>query len=296
MIDGAKTIAVLHPGELGASVAALARTRGARVVTTLIGRGQATAARCRESGVMVLDSLAEVARQADIVISLVPPAAAGDLVDAYCKVAHLAPRDALFVEANSIGPELARSLALKVTACGIGFVDAAINGLAKNIAAGGTLFLSGTRAAEIADWIGDAMRVRVLGPEPGRASAMKMLLGGLSKGICALYLELALVAQRSGMLLEMSEAVAMIYPGVFALADRMLPTYARHAARRVTEMSELESTARAAGIDPCVIDAVHRLHEALAQVPFDPVSAAAPSAGSLIERFAAEGFLSEPRA
>ena len=291
MIDGSKTIAVLYPGELGAGVAALARTRGARVITTLDGRGEATAARCREAGLTVLDSLADVARQADVVISLVPPAAADDLVDAYCKVAHLAPRGAIFVDANSIGPELARSLAVKVAAAGRAFVDAAINGLAKNLTAGGTLFLSGPRAPEIADWIGDAMRVRVLGPEPGRASAMKMLLSGLSKGICALYLELALVAQRSGILPEMSEATAMIYPGVFALADRMIPTYGRHAARRATEMGELESTARAAGLDPCVIDSLRRLHDALAEVPFDPKQAADPSAASLIERLAAAGFL-----
>jgi 3-hydroxyisobutyrate dehydrogenase-like beta-hydroxyacid dehydrogenase len=136
--------------------------------------------------------------------------------------------------------------------------------------------------------------VRVLGNEPGRASAMKMVLSGVSKGVCALFLELALVARRQGMLAEMLDASAGIYPGIASLVDRMLPTYSRHAGRRAEEMNELAATARAAGVEPCVIDAVRRLHEALAGVAFD----APPgngwcewTAASLAEHVAGQGFL-----
>src|SRR5438309_2316712 len=45
----AKTIGILYPGEMGASLAALLRGRGHRVVTTLAGRGERTAGRCREA-------------------------------------------------------------------------------------------------------------------------------------------------------------------------------------------------------------------------------------------------------
>jgi hypothetical protein len=63
----------------------------------------------------------------------------------------------------------------------------------------------------------------------------------------------------------MVEATSATYGGVTALAERMLPTYARHAGRRHTEMSELQATARAAGMTPGVIDAVCRMHESLAR-------------------------------
>ena len=79
-------------------------------------------------------------------------------------------------------------------------MDAAVNGLAHNAASSGTLFLSGPRAAEVARLFAGTMRVQELGSEPGSASAMKMLLGGLSKGLCALFLELALLAREQGML------------------------------------------------------------------------------------------------
>src|SRR5205814_4109392 len=136
--------------------------------------------------------------------------------------------------------------------------DAAINGLAKNITTSGTLFLAGERAAEIAQVFDGVIRMQILGREPGRASAMKMLLSGLSKGICGLFVELALMAHRQGMLSEMLEASGQIYPGMMAVVDRMLPTYAQHAWRRATEMRELEQTARSAGLQPRVIAAVRK--------------------------------------
>ena len=165
---------------------------------------------------------------------------------------------------------------------------AAVNGLAKNLAPGGTLFLSGPRCAEIAQLIGDAMRVRLLGDEYGRASAMKMLLSGLSKGVCALFAETALIADRRGMLDEMIQAYALIYPGIMTLIERMFPTYAQHAARRAAEMRELEATARATGIEPCTLSGARELHEQLAAIC---VGCGASDLKSLIEFLVGEGFL-----
>ena len=260
------TVGVLYSGEMGAALSAPLRRRGIPVVTTTRGRGAATARRAAESGAVMVGSLEDVVRAADVVVSLVVPSAAEAVARAYSNLAHLAPRGALFVDANSVGPEKALAMSRAVEAAGRSFVDAAINGLAKNLATSGTLFLSGPRAGEVAELFqGAVARVRVLGEEPGRASAMKMLLGGLSKGVCALFAELALLAERQGMLDEMVEATAATYPGVAALAERMLPTYARHAGRRHTEMTELEATARAAGMTPDVVEAVCRMHGALAR-------------------------------
>ena len=60
-----------------------------------------------------------------MVISLVPPAAAEELAADYCDLAHLAAKGAIYVDANSIGPDLAKGLAAKIESRGIAFVDAA---------------------------------------------------------------------------------------------------------------------------------------------------------------------------
>ena len=115
--------------------------------------------------------------------------------------------------------------------------------------------------------------MQLLGADPAAASAMKMALGGLAKGLCALFAEMALLAGKHEILPEMLRATARIYPGMYAVVERMLPTYALHAARRATEMAQVEQTLRSAGVDPLVMQAVRRVHEswaAAAPGPDDP--------------------------
>jgi 3-hydroxyisobutyrate dehydrogenase-like beta-hydroxyacid dehydrogenase len=287
-----RNVGILYPGEMGAAIAALLMRKGMRVVTSSEGRSAATARRAREFGCVVLDSMAQVIAQSHVVISVVPPDAAEEAADAYCALARHAPADAIYVDANSISPELATVLASRVTATGRAFVDAAINGLAKNLAKSCTLFLSGSRSGDIAELFVGLMRVRTLGDEVGRASAIKMLLSGMSKGVCALFAETALVAHRRGMLKEMLEAYTLIYPGLMELVQRMFPTYAKHSPRRAAEMRELESSARASGIEPSTIIGARELHEQLAAVDFSAANASeAWTAESMIDFLVGEGFL-----
>jgi 3-hydroxyisobutyrate dehydrogenase-like beta-hydroxyacid dehydrogenase len=283
------TVGLLYPGEMGASLARLLAEGGVRVVTTLAGRSPRTARLAREAGIDVLPSLADVVRESSVVFSLVETSAAAQVAQSYAALADAAPKRAIYVDANSIGPELAKQIGATIAAAGVDFIDASINGLAKHLSTGGTLYLSGPRADEVAQLVGPAVRVRVLGSEIGRASAMKMLLGGLTKGMCGLFLELAMLAHRRGMLPEMMEACTMIYPGITVVIDRMLPTYARHAGRRATEMQELEATAQIAGSEPCVIGAIRELHEQLAGLEFAEADGA--SVTSLIERVVSAGLL-----
>jgi len=288
------TVGILYAGELGASVGSLLRARGLRVVTTLSHRSNATAQRCRESGVIVLESLADVVRESDVIISLVPPAAAEEVTAAYCDLAHLAPPAALYVDANSISPELAAALAGQVERRGRGFIDAAINGLAKNLASGGTLFLSSPRAAEIARLFDGAMRVQILGADPGRASAMKMLLSGLSKGVCALFHGTG-AARRSpgdapGVARSVRADLSRHWGGAGRAHASDLPAARR--APRATEMGELEQTAQSAGLEPCIITAIRDMHDAIADVSFDsaPVNGGWTVA-SLIRQLSENGML-----
>jgi len=262
------TVAILYPGEMGTALATLLRTRDIRVVTTLDQRSRDTADRARAAGIEILPNLDTVIATANVVLSVVPPGAAADVARDYTALAHLAPPTAIYADVNSVRPDLARELADTLDSLGVRFVDAAINGLAKNLATTGTLYLSGQHAADLAPlFTGVVKNVHVLGDQPGQASAMKMLLGGLSKGVCALFTELALLAERQNALPDFAQAAAAVYPGIWTLVQRMLPTYAQHAPRRATEMGELEQTARSAGLEPCLIAAIRQLHEQLAATP-----------------------------
>ena len=264
MSGAVQQVGLLYPGEMGAALAQVLRCGGMDVATTLVGRSGATIERATGAGMVVLDSLEALVRQSDVVFSLVPPAAAEQVAATYCELAHLSPPRAIFVEMNSVSPDLAASIARQVSATGRSFVDGAINGLARNLSASGTMFLSGERSDEIGVLFRDSVRVEVIGDEPGRASAMKMLLSGMSKGVCGLFVELALVARRHEMLPELTQQLSRIYPGIWQLIERMLPTYSQHAGRRATEMCELEETARQCRVEPGVIKAIRLVHEAIA--------------------------------
>lgn len=283
------TVALLYPGEMGASLGKLLVSTGIRVVTTHTGRSTRTIQLSREAGIETLGSLTDVARESTLVISTVETSAAMEVADSYAALAHLAPRGTIYIDANSIGPETAQAIGAKITAAGCCFVDAAINGLAKNLAASGTLYLSGPHADEVASPFVSVMKVHVVGPEIGQASTMKMLLGGLTKGTCALFLELAVMAERRNMLPEMMQACSTIYPGISVLIERMLPTYARHSGRRSAEMQELEKTLLNTGIQPCVLAGVLQLHEQLAGSDFDP--SAGSSVASFVQRIVNDGLL-----
>src|SRR6185437_3586356 len=97
---------------------------------------------------------------------------------------------------------------------------------------------------------------------------------------------------------QMLEACAMIYPGLMTVIERMLPTYSQHAARRATEMSELEQTSRNTAMEPCLIGAIRQLHEQMANLSFDAADTAQGwTAASLVEYVVANGLLAaEPSA
>jgi 3-hydroxyisobutyrate dehydrogenase-like beta-hydroxyacid dehydrogenase len=260
------TVGLLYAGEMGAALARALRCRGVRVVTTVSGRSDQTRLRSCEAGIEILPNLSDVVAASDVILSVVPPDAAEEVALMYCACAAAAPANAIYVDINSIRPVAMKSIAEQLRQLGVNCVDAAINGLASRLETAGTLFLSGLRAHDIERLFTSVMRVHNAGPSVGQASMMKMLLAGMSKGVCAMYVELALLAQRSGILGDFNGALSQIYPGVSALVDRMLPTYTIHAGRRAVEMGELQATLQDAGQKPCIIASVRRLHAMLADV------------------------------
>jgi hypothetical protein len=72
-------LAVLHPGAMGAAVAACLVGRGHQVGWLRTGRSDATVRRAAESGLTPFDDLAELLAHVDIVFSICPPHGALDV-------------------------------------------------------------------------------------------------------------------------------------------------------------------------------------------------------------------------
>ncbi len=189
-------VGVLHPGEMGAAVAALLRERGERVLWASAGRSAATAERARAAGLEDIGEVPELVRRCEILLSICPPHAAVDVAEA------TAGFGGIYVDANAISPGTARTIAGLQPR----FVDGGIVGPPPHEPGTTRLYLSGGEAEHVARLFSETpLDPRVLSAEPGAASALKAAYAGWTKGSAALLLavrELARAEDVEGALLE----------------------------------------------------------------------------------------------
>ena len=118
------TVGVLHPGEMGASVGAAARSGDADVVWASEGRSESTQARAAAAGLRDVGTLQHLARASDIILSVCPPGAAADVAHAVASYRF----SKVYVDANAVSPETARKVGAVVEKGGATFVDGGIIG------------------------------------------------------------------------------------------------------------------------------------------------------------------------
>jgi 3-hydroxyisobutyrate dehydrogenase-like beta-hydroxyacid dehydrogenase len=258
------TIGILYPGEMGSSFGKLLCEAGFRVITTVKGRSPRTHRLCHQGGLSVVGSLGEVLERSDVVISLVSPGAALSVARDVAANIDGSSRSMLYIDANSISPMAVAQISEVLYHAPVDFVDASIFGLASQLRQRGTLYLSGPHAKELSGQFEPIMRVKVVGDMPGRASAMKMIVSGIPKGLSALFIETMLFAQDMHLLNEAIEACDEIYPSIMEVIRRMLPTYPQHAGRRCEELQEVEETMLISGLTPRIVRAVREVTSALA--------------------------------
>ncbi|HYK95018.1 MAG TPA: DUF1932 domain-containing protein [Candidatus Dormibacteraeota bacterium] len=259
-------VGILYPGELGSAFGTLLLDRGTRVVTTVQGRSDRSAALARETGMTVLESVTDVLKASDMIVSTVPPAVAVSNARRIAARLPVTGRPRVFVDVNSISPATMSAVGAAFEGTGVSVVDASVHGQAVTLSAA-TLYLSGPRADDVAATLGNPPRTVILGDELGQASLFKMLLAGVNKGLVALLLELSDLARREGVLDAFWTASRAAYPGVMTPFERLLPSYPTHVRRRADEMGELEATVLDAGGEPLMSRAIRRTFEAAAQSP-----------------------------
>jgi 3-hydroxyisobutyrate dehydrogenase-like beta-hydroxyacid dehydrogenase len=183
-----ETVGLLHPGEMGAAVAAVLRDQGHRVVWASAGRSAETLARAEAAGLVDVGSPEEVGRS-DLVLSICPPHAALEVARS------VGPFEGRFVDANAISPATARAVAEVVRGAGGRFVDGGIVGSPPHEAGTTRLYLSGEGAEEVQElFAGSMLDARVV----PNASALKMAYAAWTKGTGAMLLAIRELAQAEG--------------------------------------------------------------------------------------------------
>jgi len=238
------TIAVLHPGEMGAALGAGLAARGHRVVWASAGRGAATRERAEHCGLEDVETLARAAQAADIVFSVCPPHAALELARAVAACGF----GGVYVDANAVSPETTRALQQVVEAGGASYVDGGIIGPPPLPGASVRIYVCGNRAAEIAALFeGCIMQALALDGPVGAASALKVCYAAWNKGATALLAAIRALAQQEGVDAALLAEWKVSLPDIPKRSEAVSRN-ARKAWRWIAEMEEIAASFEAAGL------------------------------------------------
>lgn len=251
-----RKIGILHPGEMGITVAISAMKSGNQVYWASEGRSEKTCSRAEKHGLIELDSLAKICGACDVILCICPPHAAEDVAEQVVEYGF----KGLYLDANAISPERVTKIGRAMRSSGIRFVDGGIIGGPAWEANNTCLYLSGENAQEIADiFTAGPLETKIIGKETGKASALKMCYAAYSKGTTALLCSILAVAESLGVRNSLYQQWDMDQAGFSEQVN--------HRARRVTakawrfegEMKEIASTFQAEGLPS-------GFHEAAAEI------------------------------
>ena len=239
-----KTVAILHPGEMGAAIGACLFSRGLRVVWASAGRGARTRSRASASGIEDLGPLERALGVADAVISVCPPHGALALAR---QVAAAGFRG-IYVDANAISPATARAVGNAVETAGASFVDGGIIGPPPAQSGRSRIYLSGAKAGEIvALFAGTPMEAIALEAPAGAASALKACYAAWTKGATALLAAIRALAGHEGVEAALLAEWKLSQPELEKRSEAVT-VQARKAWRWIGEMEEIAASFEAAGL------------------------------------------------
>ncbi len=261
MTDASAQVGLLHPGEMGSTVGATLVGGGARVVWASEGRSPATRARAAEIGLDDAGTLAAVVRASPVIVSVVPPHGALTLARA---VAALGFRG-LYVDANAVAPETARTIGRIVETAGARFVDGGIIGPAGRKRGTTRIYLSGPAASKVAGlFAAGPIDAIVLDAPVGAASALKMAYAGWTKGSSALLATIRAFALAEGVEAALLGEWKTSQPDLIARSERAFADNARKAWRFVGEMDEIARSVAGIGLPAGFHEAAGEIYERLA--------------------------------
>ena len=238
MSDSA-TVGLLHPGRMGAAIAAQMVANGHAVLWCSDGRSPATHRRAKDAGLSPAP-LEQLLADSEIVLSIFPPAVADEIATTVAGIGYRG----IYVEANAISPARMHRIAARFIEAGTAVVDGCIFGSPPGGQSPARFYLAGvpTASRRVADlFTGSLAEPVLLGEHPGQASALKMAFASFQRtSRIAAALAHALADDHGITEALLTEAQRMPRD---ILANRdFLPSVAARAWRWAPEMHEVADT------------------------------------------------------
>ncbi len=261
-----KTVGVMMPADMGGGIAMRLADAGIRTISSLAGRSARTRDLAAAAGVEDVGSDIQLVMQSDVILSVVSPEAAEPLAARMAHAIRAADKPVAYVDCNAVSPETAIRIAETVTGAGGRFTDGGIIGPPPRdpARADTRLYLSGPDAPFLVEALGQALDVRLAGPNVGDASAVKMCYAALTKGSFALMTQLAVAAERLGVSDVLRAEFAASQRDQYARMRGQVPGSVPKAFRWVAEMREIAATFESVGVTGSSLHGAAETYDAVA--------------------------------
>jgi 3-hydroxyisobutyrate dehydrogenase-like beta-hydroxyacid dehydrogenase len=238
-------VGILHPGEMGLSVAATIQNSGHTVYWLADGRSPKSRQRAEKLNLIDAGSLAHLCETCSLIVSVCPPHAAENVASSVIAAGFTG----LYLDANAISPQRTKQIDQAVTAAGGTFVDGGIIGGPAWTPGKTWLYLSGEAAPTAADYFAAGpLETRVIGEVVGKASALKMCFAAYSKGTTALLSAVLATAEALDVRAELAQQWSQDGSGFAQEAEQKVKAVTAKAWRFAGEMEEIAATFREAGL------------------------------------------------
>jgi 3-hydroxyisobutyrate dehydrogenase-like beta-hydroxyacid dehydrogenase len=264
-----QTIAIVGQGDMGSAVAAAFVGQGYRVVTDLGGRSDATRRLAAAAGSEDLGSGEALMLAADLVLSILPPAEAEGYAVRALQAMAAAGRHPLYADCNAIAPATLSRIAARFAAADAPFVDVGIVGPAprpeRRLST--RFYVAGAERQRLLAMTLPTLTFLDMGPQLGRASAMKMAYASMNKGTDALLTAVLMMAESLGVRETLMTELDASQPEAATRMRQRIPYLAATAGRYVDEMREIATSYRDARVTPLFHEGAEWLYATLARTP-----------------------------
>ncbi len=243
-----ETVAVVSPGDMGHVIGRVIRDKGFRVITSLSGRSALTCARAARSGMEDVGSLRAVLKEADALLSIMPPECALSFAEAAAKMVSKDDQP-VFADCNAISPATTEKIQDIIAVSGMDFVKIGVVGPPPGRGGAETRFYAAGPAVETLSFLdGGGIKYQRLGTHCGEAAAIKMCYAALTKGTMTLHAAVLTTAELLGVSDVLHHELAASQAFHWDLMNKRVPFYPADAGRWAGEMDEISETFADTGV------------------------------------------------
>ena len=265
---GVKTIAIQSPGDMGHAVGKVLRENGFDVITCLTGRSQRTIDLAREGNFRIVETMDVLVDEADLILSIMVPGRARELAKEVSESLNRTGATTYFADCNAVSPDTAREISKTINSSGGTFIDGGIIGTAPTKGDTPRFYVSGPDAEVVTELDGKGIIVKVVGPDVGQASGIKMCYAALTKGTNTLQVALLTAAQKMGLTEQLKEEFEFSQQGALAAMESGISRLPANAHRWIGEMEEISSTFASLGVTPYFHMGAADVYKLLNETPF----------------------------